>query len=33
MIHAAHLLWILPLFTLIGYVLGALMAAGRDENE
>lgn len=33
MIHAVQLLWMLPLVMLIGYVLGALMATRRDEDE
>lgn len=31
MIHAAHLIWRLPLAVLLGYVLSALLGAiGRD---
>lgn len=33
MIHALHLLWIIPLVAPFGFVLGAIMAVGKDKNK
>lgn len=34
MIHAAHLIWMLPAAALLGYVLCALLTAnGRDNDK
>lgn len=33
MISAFNLLWIVPLFTFLGFVLGAIMAAGKRGDD
>ena len=33
MISAWHLIWIVPLFTFLGLVLGAIMAVGKESDE
>jgi hypothetical protein len=33
MIHALHLLWIIPLAVAFGYVLGAIMAVGKQSED
>lgn len=33
MINALHLLWIIPLAAFLGYVLGAIMAVGKDGEK
>lgn len=33
MINALHLLWIVPLAATFGFVLAALLAAGKDTKE
>ena len=34
MIHALHLMWIVPLAAFLGFVLGAIMAVGKkSDNE
>lgn len=30
---ALHLIWIIPLCTVFGYMLGAVMAVGKDDRE
>ena len=32
MINALHLFWIVPLATLFGYILGAVMAVGKASD-
>lgn len=32
MINALHLLWIIPMTGLLGYVLGAIMASGKERR-
>jgi hypothetical protein len=33
MINALHLLWIIPLFAFLGFVLGAIMSVGKEREE
>lgn len=33
MINALHLLWIIPLAVFLGYVLGAVMAVGKQSDN
>lgn len=33
MIHALHLMWIIPLVAAFGYVLGAIMAVGKKSED
>ncbi len=32
MINALHLIWIIPLFASFGFMLGAIMAVGKDND-
>lgn len=33
MINALHLIWIVPLSAAVGFVIAALMAAGKNTKE